>query len=71
MAGSERPTEHQDEPLFQGQEEQERVYAPEEVPGTDIPPVERDAGATSADNTAVATDPDRDTTTGDTIFMRR
>ncbi len=71
MSGSERPNEHRDETLFQGQEEQEQVYAPEEVPNTDIPPVERDAGATSAENTAVATDPDEDNTIGDTIFTRR
>ncbi len=64
MTATDRPKEHREEALFHGQEEQERRYAPEEVPGTDIPPVERDAGATAADNTAVATDPDQDTTTG-------
>ncbi len=52
-----------DHPLFQGQEEQERIYSPQQVPGTDIPAVERDADGTAAQGSAVATDPDEDTTT--------
>ncbi len=50
-------------PLFQGQEEQERIYSPQQVPGTDIPAVEQDADGTAAQGSAVATDPDADTTT--------
>ena len=63
MTDSKRPTEratHADEPLFQGQEEQERIYSPQQVLGTDIPPVERDAGNTAAEGMAVATDDDPD-----------
>jgi hypothetical protein len=50
-------------PLFQGQEQQEQVYSPQQVPGANIPPVERDADGSAAQRSAVATDPDTDTTT--------
>ncbi len=42
------------EQLFQNMDEQERVYAPEEVPGTTLPPGEADVGGTAASGTAVS-----------------
>ncbi len=42
------------EQLFQGMDEQERLYAPEEVPGTDLPVEEVDRGGTAASGSAVA-----------------
>ncbi len=50
-------------PLFQNQEQQEQIYSPQQVPGTNIPAVERDTDGTAAQGSAVATDPDDDTTT--------
>ncbi len=50
-------------PLFQHQEAQEQVYSPQQVPGTNIPPVERDTVGSAAQGCAVATDPNDDTTT--------
>jgi hypothetical protein len=50
-------------PLFQHQEAQEQVYSPQQVPGTNIPPVERDTDGSAAQGSAVATDPNDDTTT--------
>ena len=47
-------------PLFQGQEEQEQAYSPQSVPGTHVPPVERDQDGTATQGTAVATDDDPD-----------
>ncbi len=52
-------------PLFQGQEEQERVLSPQSVPGTHVPPIERDRGGTATEGTAVATDQDDPTSAGD------
>jgi hypothetical protein len=52
-----------DGPLFQNQEAQEQVYSPQQVPGINIPPVERDTDGSAAQGSAVATDPDDDTTT--------
>jgi hypothetical protein len=66
MAESERPISNAaptDGPLFQNQEAQEQVYSPQQVPGTNIPPVERDTDGSAAQGSAVATDPDDDTTT--------
>ena len=66
MTESERPSPKAastEGPLFQGQEEQERIYSPQQVPGTDIPAVERDTDGTAAQGSAVATDADEDTTT--------
>ncbi len=72
MSDTERTAQHAaqdtDGPLFQGQEEQERVLSPQSVPGTHIPPVERDRGGTATEGTAVATDSDADTTTGDSAL---
>jgi len=63
MSRTNRPDQHDAEPLFQNMDEQEQTYAPEEVPGSDIPPVEQDRGDTSAEGTAVATDEGDQTTT--------
>jgi len=66
MAESERPISNAaptEGPLFQHQEEQEQRYSPQQVPGTNIPPVERDTDGSAAQGSAVATDPDDDTTT--------
>ncbi len=41
------------EQLFKNMDEQERLYAPEEVPGTALPPGEVDAGGTAASGTAL------------------
>jgi hypothetical protein len=41
------------EQLFKNMDEQERIYAPEEVPGTTLPPEEVDAGGTAASGTAL------------------
>lgn len=46
-----------DKPLFQGMDEKEQVYAPEDVPGTHIPPTERDVGGTAGSDSAVANEP--------------
>ncbi len=66
MAESEHPSSNAaptEGPLFQNQEAQEQVYSPQQVPGTNIPPVERDTDGSAAQGSAVATDPDDDTTT--------
>ncbi len=42
--------------LFQGMDEQERIYAPEEVPGADLPDIEVDQGGTVGGGTAGASD---------------
>lgn len=42
------------EPLFQNMDEQERIYAPEEVPGSDIPADERDRGSDVGESPARA-----------------
>ncbi len=63
MADSKRSTDdaaRSEKPLFQGQEEQERIYSPQQVPGSNVPPVERDNDDTSAQGTAVATDDNPD-----------
>ncbi len=52
-----------DRPLLQGQEEQERIYSPQQVPGSNVPDIERDTDGTAAQGSAVAMDPDEDTTT--------
>jgi hypothetical protein len=57
---AERTGEQGGEPLFQKQEEQERIYAPEQVPGSDIPETEQDRGGTAAESTAAASDQDDD-----------
>ncbi len=60
---AEQVNEQGDEQLFQNMDEQERIYSPQQVPGSDIPEVERDRGETAAENTAVATDEgDQETT---------
>ncbi len=41
------------EQLFKNMDEQERIYAPEEVPNTALPPEEVDEGGTAASGTAV------------------
>ncbi len=66
MAESERPTPNAastEGPLFQHQEQQERIYSPQQVPGSNVPPVERDTDGSAAQGSAVATDPDDDTNT--------
>jgi hypothetical protein len=57
---AERPRERDDEPLFQNMEEQERTYSPQQVPDSDIPPVERDRDGTAAQGPAVASDNDEE-----------
>jgi hypothetical protein len=60
MSDAERTAQHAAQEtegaLFQGQEEQERVHSPQAVPGTQVPPIERDRGGTATKGTAVATD---------------
>lgn len=66
MADSNRSTDNatqSEKPLFQGQEEQEQIYSPQQVPGSNVPPVERDNDDSSAQGTAVATDDDPDDNT--------
>ncbi len=66
MTDAEQPTPKAaptEGPLFQGQEQQEQIYSPQQVPGTDIPAVERDTDGTAAQGSAVATDADDTTTT--------
>lgn len=53
---AERTNEQGDEQLFQGMDERERIYSPQEVPDSDIPEEERDKGGTAAEGPAVATD---------------
>lgn len=48
------PGEQGGEQLFQGMDERERIYAPEEVPGADLPAEEVDQGGTAASGSAVA-----------------
>ena len=43
---------HDNDRLFENMDEQERLYAPEEVPGATQPPHEVDVGGTAASNTA-------------------
>jgi hypothetical protein len=45
-------SDRDNEPLFQNMDEQERIYAPEQVPGTDIPAEERDRGGTAGESAA-------------------
>lgn len=45
------------DPLFKNMDQQERIYAPEEVPGMQIPSEERDRGSDVGENPARA---DRD-----------
>jgi len=45
------------EPLFKNMDEQERIYAPEQVPGADIPAEEIDRGGDAGESAAQA---DRD-----------
>lgn len=44
------------EPLFQNTDEQERMYAPQQVPGSNLPPEEQDSGGSAARGTALADD---------------
>jgi hypothetical protein len=44
-----------DKPLFENMDEQERVYAPEQVPGAVGPDAEVDQGGTAGSGTAVST----------------
>jgi hypothetical protein len=53
---AERTNEGENEPLFQNMEEQERTYAPEQLPDSDIPPVEQDRGGTAAEGAAAEAD---------------
>ncbi len=41
-------------PLFQNMDEQEQVYAPQQVPGNNLPGAELDQGASGGDDTAMA-----------------
>ena len=53
---SDRPKDAQasgGEQLFKNMDEQERMYAPEEVPDTELPVEEVDVGGTAASGTAV------------------
>ncbi len=66
MTNADQPTPNAaltEGPLFQGQEQQEQIYSPQQVPGSDVPPVERDTDGSAAQGSAVATDADDDTTT--------
>jgi len=49
----ERSAEPDDQPLFQNQEEQERIYSPQEA-GADMPAVERDRDDSAAQGPAVS-----------------
>jgi hypothetical protein len=43
-----------EKPLFQNMDEQERIYAPEQVPDADLPAQEVDQGGAAAEGSAVA-----------------
>jgi hypothetical protein len=43
-----------EKPLFENMDEQERIYAPEEVPNADLPAEEVDQGGTAAEGSAIA-----------------
>ncbi len=43
-------------PLFENMDEQERLYAPEEVPDAELPPEEVDTGGTAASGTGIPGD---------------
>ncbi len=63
MTNADQPTPNAaptEGPLFQGQEAQEQIYSPQQVPGSNIPPVERDTDGSAAQGSAVATDPNDD-----------
>ncbi len=56
---SDRPTnKNEGDQLFQNMEEQERTFAPEQVPDAEMPPEEVDQGGTAASGTAVSGDID-------------
>ena len=44
--------------LFQNMDEQERTFAPEQLPDADLPPGEMDQGGTAASGTAISGDLD-------------
>lgn len=48
------PGNAQDAPLFQNMDEQEAVYAPQQVPGSNIPDAELDQGGSAGETTAGA-----------------
>jgi hypothetical protein len=52
MIQSKKESRMSDKPLFQNSDEQERIYAPEEVPGTDLPAQEVDASGTAGVDTS-------------------
>lgn len=52
---SDRPTHAASgDALFKNTDEQERIYAPQQVPGTDLPGEERDVGGTAGQSTGQA-----------------
>jgi hypothetical protein len=58
MSNQSRSTDQQGgDQLFQNMDEQERVYAPEQVPGAVGPDAEVDQGGTAASGTANADEP--------------
>ena len=48
---SNQPGNAQDAPLFQNMDEQEAVYAPQQLPGSNIPNAERDQGGSAGEAT--------------------
>lgn len=66
---SNQPQQGNDDRLFKQMDQQERMYAPEQVPGTQIPAVEADRASTAAGSGARASedsdaDPDREAVLG-------
>lgn len=51
---SNQPGNAQDAPLFQNMDEQEAVYAPQQMPGSNIPDIERDQGGSAGEAPAGA-----------------
>lgn len=49
--------EQNNDQLFKNMDEQERIFAPEQVPGIDIPSHEVDAGGTAGSSSGVANEP--------------
>ena len=58
---TDRPKDSSEGQLFQGLDEQERTYAPQEVPGENMPPVEVDQGGTASEAASAGTRTDEPT----------
>ncbi len=55
---TDRPKDSSERQLFQGLDEQERTYAPQEVPGETMPPTEVDQGGTAGEAAPAGTSND-------------